>query len=127
MASYRIDRISEEVRHVLDGMIRGLNDPRIDGTWSITRAEVTRDLRYARIYVSILEDDRADGFMKALKNAAGYLRRELGRAIDLRYTPELLFERDRNIAYGIHISQVLNSLNIPEKPDDEDVSEPAAD
>ena len=118
MASYRIDRISEEVRHVMDGLIRGLNDPRIDGTWSITRAEVTRDLRYAKIYVSILEDERADGFMKALKNAAGYLRRELGRQIDLRYIPELLFERDRNIAYGIHISQVLNSLNITEEPDE---------
>ncbi len=127
MPSYRIDRISEEVRHVLDGMIRGLNDPRIDGTWSITRVEVTRDLRYAKTYISILEDDRADGFMKALKNAAGYLRRELGREIDLRYTPELLFERDRNIAYGIHISQVLNSLNIPEESKHEDIPEPTAD
>ena len=124
MPSYRIDRISEEVRHALDALIRQLNDPRIDGTWSVTRVEVTRDLRYAKTYVSILEDDKADDFMKALKNAAGYLRRALGREVDLRYTPELLFERDRNIAYGIHISQVLNELNATEeKPTDETVSE----
>ncbi len=123
MPSYRIDRISEEVRHALDALIRGLNDPRIDGTWSITRVEVTRDLRYAKTYVSILEDDLADGFMKALKNASGFLRRELGRQVDLRYTPELLFERDRNIEYGIHISQVLNSLKPSEESTDETISE----
>ena len=123
MPSYHIDRISEEVRHALDSLIRQLNDPRIDGTWSLTRVEVTRDLRYAKAFVSILEDDKADGFMKALKSASGYLRRELGREVDLRYTPELLFERDRNIAYGIHISQVLNQLNIKEDAADETVPE----
>ena len=123
MPSYRIDRISEEVRHALDSLIRQLNDPRIGGTWSVTRVEVTRDLRYAKPYVSILEADRADGFMKALKNAAGYLRRELGREVDLRYTPELLFERDRNIAYGIHISQVLNDLKSAEEKTDETLPE----
>ena len=123
MPSYRIDRISEEVRGALDALIRQLNDPRITGTWSVTRVEVTRDLRYAKTYISILEEDKAEGFMKALKNAAGYLRRELGREVDLRYTPELLFELDRNIAYGIHISQVLNSLNLNEEKPDETVSE----
>ena len=127
MPSYRIDRISEEVRHALDALIRQLNDPRIDGTWSVTRVEVTRDLRYAKTYVSILEDDKADGFMKALKNASGYLRRALGREVDLRYTPELLFERDRNIAYGIHISEVLNSLNVSEDQPDATLPEPASD
>ena len=127
MPSYRIDRISEEVRHALDALIRQLNDPRIDGTWSVTRVEVTRDLRYAKTYVSILEDDKADGFMKELKNASGYLRRALGREVDLRYTPELLFERDRNIAYGIHISEVLNSLNVSEDQPDETLPEPASD
>ncbi len=123
MPSYRIDRISEEVRHALDTLIRQLNDPRIDGTWSLTHVDVTRDLRYAKAYVSILEDGKAEGFMKALKNAAGYLRRELGREVDLRYTPELLFERDRNIAYGIHISQVLSTLNSTDKVADETLPE----
>ncbi len=113
MSSFRIDRISEEVRHAVDAAIRTLNDPRVSGTYAVTRADVTRDLRYAKVYVSVLEDDKADGLMQALKNAAGYLRREVGRQVDLRYTPELIFERDRNIAYGSHIAQVLREV-VPE-------------
>ena len=111
MSNFRIDRISEEVRHALDGILRDMNDPRISGTYCITRADVTRDLRYAKVYVSILEDDKAEGMMKALKNAAGFIRHELSCRVDLRYTPELIFERDRNIAYGVHISQVLRQLD----------------
>ena len=77
MSSYqRIDRISEEVRRELDAIIREeLNDPRVDGTFSITRAEVTGDLRFAKVYVSVLEDDKRDGLMEALKNAKGFIRR----------------------------------------------------
>ena len=110
MSSFRIDRISEEVRHAIDAIIREMNDPRITGTYAVTRADVTRDLRYAKVYVSILEEDKADDMIKALKKAAGFIRRELGTRVDLRYTPELLFEQDRNIAYGVHISQVLKEI-----------------
>ena len=122
MSSFRIDRISEEVRHAIDAVIREMNDPRITGTYAVTRADVTRDLRWAKVYVSVLEDDKADEMIKALKKAAGYIRRELGMRVDLRYTPELLFERDRNIAYGVHIAQVLKEVAPREeedKPDDE--------
>ncbi len=115
MANFRIDRISEEVRHALDGIIREMNDPRIGGTYCITRADVTRDLRYAKVYVSILEDEKAEDMMKALKKAAGFIRHELGNRVDLRYTPELLFERDRNIAYGVHIAQVLREVGAQEE------------
>lgn len=109
MSGYqRIDRISEEVRREVDAIIRDeLHDPRISGTFSITRAEVTRDLRYARIYISVLEDEKRDDLMAALKNAAGYIRRSLGRNMMIRYSPELIFVSDRNIAYGVHISQIL--------------------
>ncbi|MDY3280160.1 MAG: 30S ribosome-binding factor RbfA [Eubacteriales bacterium] len=120
MANFRIDRISEEVRHALDAIIREMNDPRISGTYCVTRADVTRDLRYAKVYVSILEDDKADEMMKALKNAAGFIRHELGARVDLRYTPELIFERDRNIAYGVHIAQVLKEVAAKEEPHGED-------
>ena len=120
MANFRIDRISEEVRHALDAIIREMNDPRISGTYCVTRADVTRDLRYAKVYVSILEDDKADEMMKALKNAAGFIRHELGARVDLRYTPELIFERDRNIAYGVHIAQVLKEAAAREEPHGED-------
>lgn len=104
----RIDRISEEVRREVDRIIREeLNDPRIAGTFSITRAEVTRDLRFAKIFVSVLEDDKRDDMLKALKSAAGYIRRELVRGIVIRQSPELSFVKDENIAYGVHIAKVL--------------------
>ena len=109
--SYRNDRIGDQVQREVDRIIRNdLNDPRISGTFSITRADVTRDLRYARIYVSILEEDKAPGVMAALKGAAGYVRRELGRSMAIRYTPEIIFVRDQNIAYGVHIADVLNQV-----------------
>ena len=98
------------MRHAIDAIIRDMNDPRITGTYAVTRADVTRDLRWAKVYVSVLEDDKAEDMIKALKKAAGYIRHELGLRVDLRYTPELLFERDRNIAYGAHIAQVLKDV-----------------
>ena len=108
MSYQRIDRISEEVRREVDAIIREeLGDPRIGGTFSITRAEVTGDLRYAKIYVSVLEDDRRDELLEALKNAKGFIRHSLGKRMIIRYTPELIFVSDRNIAYGVHIAKVL--------------------
>ena len=108
MSFQRRDRISEEVRREVDAIIREeLGDPRIGGTFSITRAEVTGDLRYAKIYVSVLEDDRRDDLMDALKNARGFIRHALGKRMIIRYTPELIFVSDRNIAYGVHIAKVL--------------------
>lgn len=111
MSKFRIDMISEEVRREADKIIREhMHDPRLGGTYCITRAEVTRDLRYAKMYVSILEDDKAEGVIAALKSGAGFIRRELGHRLSLRYTPELLFVRDQNIAYGVHVAAVLRDI-----------------
>lgn len=111
MSYQRIDRISEEVRREVDVIIRQLlNDPRIKGTFSITRADVTRDLRYAKIYVSILEEEDRAPMMIALKKAAGFIRHELGQRMIIRYAPELLFELDKNIEYGVHIASVLKQV-----------------
>lgn len=108
----RTDRISEEVRIQVDRIIRDeLNDPRIGGTYSILRAEVTRDLRYATIRVSIYEQDKRKGMMEALRKAAGFVRRELGKRMDLRYTPELIFELDTSIEYAAHINELLKESN----------------
>ena len=124
MSYQRIDRISEEIRREVDAIIRDeLSDPRIGGTFSVTRADVTRDLRWAKVYVSVLEDDKADDMIKALKKAAGFIRHELGARVDLRYTPELLFERDRNIAYGAHIAQVLKEVAPREEEEHDDGAE----
>ena len=119
MSYQRIDRISEEVRREVDAIIRGeLHDPRVGGTYSVTRAEVTGDLRYAKIYISVLEDDRRDGLMEALKNAKGYIRRALGKRMIIRYTPELIFVNDKNIEYGVHIAKVLaDAAGTEEKSD----------
>ena len=108
MSYQRTDRISEEIRREVDAIIREeLHDPRVSGTYSVTRAEVTGDLRYAKIYISILEEDRRDSLMEALKNAKGYIRRALGKRMIIRYTPELIFISDKNIEYGVHIAKVL--------------------
>lgn len=104
----RIDRISEEVRRALDRIIReSVKDPRVSGTWSITRADVTRDLRQCKVRVSVLENDKKEALITALKNAAGFIRRELGHEVDLRYTPELIFESDNNIEYASYIDKLL--------------------
>lgn len=109
MASFdRIDRISQEAQRAIDAIIRDdLNDPRIGGTWSIVRCEVTRDLRYCKVRISILEPEYRKGMMAALVGAAGFVRRELGRKIDLRYVPEILFELDTNIEYAAKINRIL--------------------
>ena len=109
MAYNRIDLISEEVRRELDKLLReDMRDPRLAGTFSITRAEVTRDLRYCKVHVSVLEQDKRAGVMEALKSAAGFLRRELGRRVDLRYTPELIFELDTNIEYASYMTKLID-------------------
>ena len=125
MSYQRIDRISEEVRREVDAIIRDeLHDPRISGTFSVTRADVTGDLRYAKIYISVLEDDKRDDLMAALKNAKGYIRRSLSKRMIIRYTPELTFVSDRNIEYGVHIAKVLaDTLGTEESTDDRDEQE----
>lgn len=125
LSKFRIDMISEEVRREIDQIIReDMHDPRLGGTWCVTRAEVTRDLRYAKVYVSILEDDKAEGVMAALKSGAGFIRRELTHRMSLRYTPELLFTQDKSIAYGVHVASLLRDIQ-PAAPDNE--SEPNND
>ena len=112
MASNRIGRINEEIQKELSSLIRNLKDPRVQDTMiSITHVEATPDLRYAKVYVSFLQEDRAEGALKGLKSAGGYLRRELGRALQLRYTPELVWALDDSITYGAKMLKLINSLD----------------
>ena len=109
MSKFRIYMISEEVRREADKIIReDMHDPRLGGTYCITRAEVTRDLRYAKMYVSILEDDKAEGVIAALKSGAGFIRRQAGViACPCAIRRKLPFGADQNIAYGVHVAAVL--------------------
>ena len=113
MASNRIGRINEEIQRELAAQIRTLKDPRVSGTGmvSITRVDTTGDLRFSRIYISVLNKDQEKDVIKGLKSASGFLRRELGAALRLRYTPELQFIADDSIQYGAHILGLINDAN----------------
>ena len=115
MASNRIGRINEEIQKELSSAIRNLKDPRVADTMiSITHVETTPDLRYAKVYVSFLQEDKAAGALKGLKSAGGYLRRELGSALNLRYTPELVWALDDSITNGAKMLKLINSLEVKE-------------
>ena len=123
MASNRIGRINEEIQKELASSIRNLKDPRVADTMiSITHVETTPDLRYAKVYVSFLQEDKAAGALKGLKSAGGYLRRELGSALNLRYTPELVWALDDSITYGAKMLELINSLGV-KHDEEEDISE----
>ena len=111
MASNRIGRINEEIQRELSELLRELKDPRVHKTMlSITHVETTPDLRYAKVYVSLLDKEYTKDTLAGLKSSSGYLRRELGRSLQLRYTPELLFELDTTIEYGVHIASLINQV-----------------
>ena len=113
MASNRIGRINEEIQRELSDQFRRLKDPRVSqvGMVSITRVDTTGDLRYARVYVSVFDKSQEKDVLKGLKSASGFLRRELGRALQLRYTPELQFVADDSIEKG---TKILKMLRDPE-------------
>ena len=111
MASYRIDRINDEIQKELSDLLRSVKDPRVSGTLlTVTHVDTTSDLHYAKVYISAMDKTDEKDFLKGLKSASGYLRRELGQRLDLRYTPELQFFPDDSIAYGAHILDLLNHV-----------------
>ncbi len=108
MASNRIGRINEEIQREMANLLRAVKDPRLQsGLVTITHVDTTSDLRYAKIYISALDKSQEKDMMKGLKSASGYLRRELGSALRLRYTPELQFVADDSIQQGAHILEML--------------------
>ena len=116
----RTDRIAPLIQREVERIVREeLSDPRIDGTFSVTRTDcmfsvthvdVTRDLRYAKVFISVFEEDKRKPMMDALKKAAGFIRHGVGQAVQLRYTPELLFELDTSIEYGVRIASLINQV-----------------
>ena len=121
MANNRIGRINEEVQRELSALLRTVKDPRLQGgLLTITHVDTTSDLRYAKIYVSALDKSKEK---EMLKSASGYLRRELGAALQLRYTPELQFVADDSIAQGAHILEMLRDPNVvkPANPANADI------
>jgi len=122
MASNKLQRTNDDIQFVLSNLLRQVKDPRVNqgSLISITRVDTTGDLRYCKVYVSILGEVDEKEFKKGVKSASPWLRRELGVALNLRYTPELIFELDKSIEYGAHINTVLESLNIASEDENED-------
>ena len=121
MASNRIAIINEEIQKELSALLRNVKDPRVqDVMISITRVETTPDLRYTKVYVSFLQEDKAQEAMKGLKSAAGFLRRQLGSNLRLRYAPEIVWSLDDSITYGARMLGLINSLGVKH---DEDTDE----
>ncbi|MBE6740111.1 MAG: 30S ribosome-binding factor RbfA [Ruminococcaceae bacterium] len=111
MASHKIDRITSDVRVAMADILRDVKDPRVSKMLSIIKVQVTNDLSYATFYVSAIEGkEMTDSSVKALKGAAGYLRRELGSRVKMRKVPEVRFVADDSIEFSAHISSIIDSF-----------------
>ena len=116
--STRIGRINDDIQLALSSLLRQVKDPRVQqGMISVTRVETTGDLRYAKVWLSVLGELNEKEFRRGLKSCAPWLRRELGESLSLRYTPELVFEIDHSIEYGAKISRMIEEI---EESDEQD-------
>ena len=121
MSSNRINRINEEIQKELSALLRTVKDPRVQDTMiSITRVETTPDLRYTKVYVSFLQEERVKDAMAGLKSSAGYLRRQLGHNLQLRYSPEIVWSEDDSITYGARMLKLINSLEVKHDEDSDE-------
>ena len=122
MASNRINRINEEIQKELSSLLRTVKDPRVQDTMiSVTRVETTPDLRYTKVYVSFLQEEKVKDAMAGLKSAGGWVRRQLGSNLKLRYAPEIVWALDDSITYGARMLDLINSLGV--KHDEESDAE----
>jgi ribosome-binding factor A len=121
MASNKLARTNDDIQFALSSLLREIKDPRVQqGMISVTRVETTGDLRYAKVWLSVMGMKDEKEFRRGLKSASGWLRKELGSRVKLRYTPELVFEIDHSIEYGAHINEVISSLDIKHDEDESD-------
>ncbi|MDY3079509.1 MAG: 30S ribosome-binding factor RbfA [Oscillospiraceae bacterium] len=122
MPSNKLARINDDIQRVMSSLLREIKDPRVNqGMISVTRVETTGDLRYSKIWLSIMGLQNEKDFKKGIKSASGWLRRELGNSLKLRNTPELSFEIDHSIEYGAHINELISSLDISDKEDEDEL------
>ena len=121
MAGFKLDRVSSDIRNALAELLRNVKDPRVSNMLSIVKLDVSGDMSYAKVYVSAIEGhDKTVESVKALKGAAGYIRRELGSRLKLRKVPELRFVADDSIEISANISRIVNNFDKKnEEPTDE--------
>ena len=114
---YRTERVNELIKNELSLLIElELHDPRLKEVLiSVTRVKATPDLKYAKVYVSIMgENKKKEEILGVLENAKGFLRKSISKVLQTKSTPELIFELDDSLDYAMHIDEVLAGLNIPE-------------
>jgi len=114
MANYRGGRINEEMKREISNLIQNeIKDPRLTAMISVTDVQVTKDLRYAKVYVSIFtkDDEEKKNNLEALKRSSGFVRKSVGQKINLRHTPEILFELDDSINYGMHMDELIHKIS----------------
>ena len=108
----RLNRINEELKKELSQIISyELKNPEATGMISVTKVKITPDLKYAKVYVSILNSKSDEKTMEALKKSAGFIRSQIAKRVNLRITPELVFEKDDSMEYGMKIDSILKDLN----------------
>jgi len=112
MSISRINRINEEAKKEISSIIRELKDPRVNHTLlSVVAVDITKDLRWCKVFISVLGDEKLQNdAIDGLKSAAGFVRKELGHRLPMRYTPEIIFELDHSIEYGAHINKLLHDI-----------------
>lgn len=112
MKGKRVNRIAEEIRKTVSELLtRGLKDPRINSMTTVTKVDVTGDLRYANIYISVLGDvSEKKETLEGLESAKGFIRNQIGHNIDLRYIPEPVFHLDESIEQGIYMSKLIEKV-----------------
>ena len=109
----RLNRINEELKKELSQIINyELKNPNVTGMISVTRVKITPDFKFAKVYVSILNSKNIKKTLEGLKESSGFLRSKLAKTVNLRITPELVFELDDSLEYGARIDSILKSLNI---------------
>ncbi len=119
MAKYRQGRINDEFQKEIAMILRDVKDPRVSGAFiSVTAAQVTPDLKYAKVYYSALMGDKKE-VKRGLLSSAGFIRGQIAKRMNLRITPEITFIEDGSIEYGAKISKILEGITITD-PDEED-------
>lgn len=112
MAKYRSGRINEEIKKYASIIIQSkIKDPRLAGMISVTRVDVTRDLSYAKLFISVFgTKEQEEESLNVLKNSAGFIRTELSHYVKLRHIPQIIIENDKNLEYGMHINSILKKM-----------------
>jgi len=119
MAGNRIARTNEDIQRVISSLLRSVKDPRVNqGLISVTGVDTTGDLRYCKVYLSVMGLKDEKELRRGLKSASGWLRRELGESLSLRYTPELIFELDHSIEHGARINRMISELGLEQEDAD---------